>query len=147
MYPSVWANRRDVREALHIREVFNETKWVPCNESLQFYYNKEAISYTHDVRSSLAYHRHLANRNCRALVYSGDHDMTVSYISTLNWIKSLNLLVVKDWRPWFVNKQVAGYTMRYSNYDYSLTFATIKVINISSQLLLERKQRHTPYTT
>lgn len=52
--------------------------------------------------------------------------MTVSYLSTLNWIESLNFLVVKDWRPWFVNEQVAGYTMKYSNHDYNLTFATIK---------------------
>ncbi|KAI3790595.1 hypothetical protein L2E82_03752 [Cichorium intybus] len=125
-YLGVWANMRDVQEALHIREEFGDTEWVACNENLQFHYNKEAISYTHNVWSTVAYHRHLANKNTRALVYSGDHDMTVSYLSTLNWIESLNFLVVKDWRPWFVDEQVAGYTMKYSNHDYNLTFATIK---------------------
>ncbi|XP_052627428.1 serine carboxypeptidase-like 17 isoform X2 [Lactuca sativa] len=127
MYPYVWANRRDVREALHIREVFNETEWVLCNGSLQFFYNQEPISYTHNIWSTVAYHRHLANKNCRALVYSGDQDMIVSYLSTLNWIKSLNLLLKNDWGPWFVDEQVAGYTMKYSHNDYNLTFATVKM--------------------
>lgn len=34
--------------------------------------------------------------------------MIVSYLSTLNWIKSLNLLLKNDWGPWFVDEQVAG---------------------------------------
>ncbi|CAH1426833.1 unnamed protein product [Lactuca virosa] len=125
-YLSAWANRRDVQKALHIREESKDAKWVPCNESLKFYYDKEPISYTHNVLSNVAYHQHLASKNCRALVYSGDHDMVVPYLSTLNWIKSLNLLVVNAWRPWFVDQQVAGYNRKYSYHDYNLTFATVK---------------------
>ncbi|CAH1426834.1 unnamed protein product [Lactuca virosa] len=106
--------------------VFNEIEWVGCNESLRFYYDKEPISYTHNKWSNVAYHRHLANKNCRSLVYSGDLDMSVSYLSTLKWIESLNLLVNNDWGPWFVDGQVAGYTMKYLHNDYNLTFATIK---------------------
>ncbi|KAI3524072.1 hypothetical protein L1887_02707 [Cichorium endivia] len=126
MYADAWANRRDVREALHIREEFDGNEWVSCNESLQFSYDKEPISYTHNVWSTVDYHQHLINKHCRALVYSGDHDMTVSYLSSLNWIESLSLLVINDWRPWYVDEQVAGYTMRYSNHNYNLTFATVK---------------------
>lgn len=40
---------------------------------------------------------------------SGDHDMVVPYISTEKWINSLNITVDTDWRPWFVEGQVAGY--------------------------------------
>nr|KAJ0206190.1 hypothetical protein LSAT_V11C500257640 [Lactuca sativa] len=68
-YLSAWANRRDVQKALHIREESKDAKWVACNESLKFYYDKEPISYTHNVLSNVAYHRQLASKNCRALVY------------------------------------------------------------------------------
>ncbi|PWA62138.1 sinapoylglucose 1 [Artemisia annua] len=126
LYSSVWANSKDVREALHIREEFGETEWVRCNDSMHFYFDKEAISYTHNVNSVVSYHRNLSEKNCRALIYSGDHDMVVPYLSTMNLIESLNLPVIDDWRPWFVDKQVSGYTVKYSKYDYSLTFATVK---------------------
>ncbi|XP_076954870.1 serine carboxypeptidase-like 13 isoform X2 [Bidens hawaiensis] len=121
-----WAKSRDVREALHVREEVSDIEWVRCNDSLSFDFNKEVISYTHDVLSSVGYHRRLTDKHCRALIYSGDHDMVVPYLSTLNWIESLNLPVVDDWRPWFVEEQVAGYTMNYSNDHYDLTFATVK---------------------
>ncbi|PWA67993.1 serine carboxypeptidase-like 17 [Artemisia annua] len=91
LYSSVWANSKDVREALHIREYIN----------------------------------HVTTRNL-AKLNGGDHDMVVPYISTINWIESLNLPVIDDWRPWFVDEQVSGYTVNYSKYDYSLTFATVK---------------------
>ncbi|KAI3774653.1 hypothetical protein L1987_49212 [Smallanthus sonchifolius] len=126
VYSYVWANNRDVREALHVREEFRDYEWVRCNDSLHFYFDKEAISYTHNVLSVVVYHRRLTHKHCRALIYSGDHDMVVPYLSTLNWIESLNLSLVEDWRPWSVEDQVAGYTMKYSKEDYNLTFATVK---------------------
>ncbi|KAL4587220.1 hypothetical protein LXL04_000087 [Taraxacum kok-saghyz] len=162
IYVVPWANNREVREALHIREEFDDIEWVPRNESLVFHIDKQPISYTHNIWNTVAYHRNLTHKKCRALVYrchrlfsillfvhascmwyigkyplhlrlslyvclsSGDHDMVVSYLSTLNWIESLNLLLVDDWRPWYVNQQVAGYTMEYANHQYNLTFSTIK---------------------
>lgn len=128
LYSLVWANNnRFVREALHIREEFGDTEWVRCNDSMLLYDDKKAASYIHSVPSSVDYHRRLSDKNCRALIYSGDHDMIVPYLSTLSWIESLNLPVVDDWRPWLVDKQVAGYTMKFLKDDYILTFATIKV--------------------
>lgn len=123
---NIWANRKDVREALHIPEEYDGIKWVKCNESLTFDYGKEAISYTNNVPSTVVYHKHLTYKNCRALIFSGDHDMLVSHLGTVNWIESLNLLVVNYWRPWYLDNQVAGYTMKYSTRDYNLTFATVK---------------------
>nr|XP_043624828.1 serine carboxypeptidase-like 13 isoform X1 [Erigeron canadensis]XP_043624829.1 serine carboxypeptidase-like 13 isoform X1 [Erigeron canadensis]XP_043624830.1 serine carboxypeptidase-like 13 isoform X1 [Erigeron canadensis] len=126
-YTAAWANRKDVREALHIHEEFNNIEWVRCNKSIQDSSSMENPSYTCNVPSVVGYHRHFADKKCRALVYNGDHDMLVSYLATLNWIQSLNLPVIDDWRPWFVDEQVAGYTMKYINgADYSLIYATVK---------------------
>ncbi|CAH1435063.1 unnamed protein product [Lactuca virosa] len=126
-YIPAWANRNDVRKALHVSEELDDIEWVRCNERMKFDFHKtEDIPYNHNVQSSVAYHRLLTTRNCRALVYSGDHDLLVPYLGTLKWIESLNLLVTDDWRPWFFDEQIVGYTMTYSNHNYNLTFTTIK---------------------
>jgi serine carboxypeptidase-like clade 1 len=39
---------------------------------------------------------------------SGDHDMNIPYVATHAWIETLNLTVDSDWRPWFVDGQIAG---------------------------------------
>ena len=39
---------------------------------------------------------------------SGDHDMIITYISVEQWINSLELTIDSDWRPWFVDGQIAG---------------------------------------
>ncbi|XP_071715867.1 serine carboxypeptidase-like 18 isoform X2 [Rutidosis leptorrhynchoides] len=126
IYSYVWANSREAREALHIREETDNIEWVRCNESLRYHQGEDVISYTHNVLSTVGYHRRLSDKKCRALIYSGDHDMVVPYLSTVHWIESLNLAVVDDWRPWYVDEQVAGYTMKYSKNKYNLTFATVK---------------------
>ncbi|KAJ9538220.1 hypothetical protein OSB04_030953 [Centaurea solstitialis] len=136
IYSSTWANSRDVREALHVRKELNNIEWVRCNETLHFRFGVEPIAYIHNVWNVVGYHQRLADKNCRALVYSGDHDMVVPYISTLNWIESLNLSVKKDWKPWFVNEQVAGYTMEFLKNEYNLTYATVKARDLSLKLLL-----------
>ncbi|CAF2064577.1 unnamed protein product [Brassica napus] len=39
---------------------------------------------------------------------SGDHDMTVPYLGTQAWIRSLSYSVVDDWKPWMINDEIAG---------------------------------------
>lgn len=48
---------------------------------------------------------------------SGDHDMVIPYIGTLNWIRLLNLTIDDDWRQWIVDAQVAGLSFC-SSYHY-----------------------------
>nr|GMC85506.1 serine carboxypeptidase-like 13 [Ipomoea batatas] len=52
--------------------------------------------------------------------------MGIPHIGTEEWIESLNVGVVDEWRPWFVEDQVAGYTKKYSQNEYELTYATVK---------------------
>ncbi|KAL8060749.1 hypothetical protein ABFX02_02G045600 [Erythranthe guttata] len=112
----VWANNETVQEALHIRKG-TIPDWKRCNKSL---------SYEYDVESVLEDHRLLSEKGFQALAYSGDHDMSIPYMSTLKWIRELNLTVDDDWRPWTANGQVAGYTEKYKNNQAYITFATVK---------------------
>ncbi|XP_048497281.1 serine carboxypeptidase-like 7 isoform X4 [Beta vulgaris subsp. vulgaris] len=116
-----WANDIQVQAALHIQEfiVKQGTKryWIRCNRTLAYEYN---------VQSTVGYHQNLTQEFIHVLIYSGDQDMKISYVGTLGWIKMLNISISEDWRPWFVNDQVAGYSTRFSNDRYNLTFATVK---------------------
>ncbi|KAL3538779.1 hypothetical protein ACH5RR_002145 [Cinchona calisaya] len=114
----VWANDPTVHEALQVRNGTKE-EWRRCNKSL---------SYDKDVTTVFQYHQVLSKKGLQALVYSGDHDLVVPHIGTLEWIKDLNLTLDDDWRPWLLNGQIAGYTMKYSYGEdlFFITFATVK---------------------
>ncbi|GAV65343.1 Peptidase_S10 domain-containing protein [Cephalotus follicularis] len=115
----VYANDKSVQEALNVREGTID-EWVRCNVSLAQY------AYTYEVGTVVEYHQNLTSHGLQVLMYSGDHDMVVPHISTESWISSLELTVDDYWRPWFVDGQVAGYTVKYTNYGYRLTYATVK---------------------
>ncbi|WCJ18018.1 serine carboxypeptidase-like 18 [Euphorbia peplus] len=119
----IWANNETVQAALNVRPgtVLN---WVRCNESL---------SYEYDVTSVLDYHRNFTKAGLRALVYNGDHDPLIPNIGTQQWIRELNMTIEDDWRQWLVDGQVAGYTIKYEENDYLLTYATIKGAGHSPQ--------------
>ncbi|KAL0350141.1 UNVERIFIED_CONTAM: Serine carboxypeptidase-like 16 [Sesamum radiatum] len=94
----VWANNETVQEALQIRQG-TKSDWKRCNKSL---------TYDEDVSSVFKHHQLLSDKGFQALAYSGDHDMLIPYMSTLKWIRGLNLTLDDDWRPWTVDGQVAG---------------------------------------
>jgi len=110
----VWANIPQVRKAIHAQSEEITGKWVRCTH---------AFKYDYQVSSVIEYHRNLTQKGYRALIYSGDQDMVVPFVGTEAWIRSLNYAILDDWRSWWVDEQVAGYTRLYEN---NLTFATVK---------------------
>lgn len=124
-YVIAWTTDKSVQKALHIREGTIE-EWVMCNADHYDIHRKDTDTYSYDIPSSIVYHRNLTKTNCRALIYSGDHDLVFPYIGTRKWIHTLGLRVDRTWTPWFVNQQVAGYSEIFSHDNYSLTFATVK---------------------
>ncbi|XP_060213455.1 serine carboxypeptidase-like 13 isoform X2 [Lycium barbarum] len=112
----IWANDKNVRDALHVRKGTTGA-WERCRSNLSF-----AII----VNNTIPYHANLSRKGFRSLIYSGDHDMVIPFISTQAWIKSLNYSISDDWKPWIIDGQVAGYTRSYSN---QMTFATVKARN------------------
>lgn len=55
------------------------------------------------------------------MFYSGDVDGAVPTYGTLQWINQLNWNVTEEWRPYFLNDQVAGFTEAYDG----LTLITV----------------------
>ncbi|XP_027933659.1 serine carboxypeptidase-like 11 isoform X1 [Vigna unguiculata] len=108
-----WANDDNVRSALHIRKG-SIGKWRRCTLD---------IPHDMDIPESYGYHVNLSRKGYRSLIYSGDHDMKIAFLATQAWIRSLNYSIVDDWRQWYTDGQVAGYTRTYSN---RMTFATVK---------------------
>ncbi|KAJ4751307.1 Serine carboxypeptidase 1 [Rhynchospora pubera] len=109
----LWANNDTVREALGVRKEI-DAEWNRCIN---------LPNYIKNIHSSVPYHLHATEKGYPALIYSGDHDKNIPYLSTQAWIRSFNFSIRDDWRPWYVGGQVAGFTRRYSN---NLTFATVK---------------------
>ncbi|KFK38585.1 hypothetical protein AALP_AA3G132800 [Arabis alpina] len=108
-----WANSESVRKALRVVKGTAE-KWERCSSNLR--YNK-------DMKSSIPYHKNNTIEGYRSLIFSGDHDFVVPFVSTRAWIKSLNYPITDKWRPWMLLDKVAGYTKTYAN---KMTFATVK---------------------
>ncbi|KAI7757459.1 hypothetical protein M8C21_003191 [Ambrosia artemisiifolia] len=126
-YATVWANDKNVQKALHIRKGTIK-EWSLCNTDMTYNYGKPSMpAYNFNIQNSVAYHANLTKRNCRALIFSGDHDMMVPHVGTRKWILSLNLTITdSNWDAWYVYDQEAGYKTTYAHDDYSLVFATVK---------------------
>ncbi|KAF5761646.1 putative sinapoylglucose--sinapoylglucose O-sinapoyltransferase [Helianthus annuus] len=122
----IWANSDTARHALNISEG-TIGKWEIFNTTIHYDDGKnDTFCYAYDIFSSLDYHKELTSKNCRALIFSGDHDMTFPYVGLEQWIASLSIRVEEPWEPYFVDDQVGGYQMTYAQNDFSLTFATVK---------------------
>ncbi|KAJ6315054.1 hypothetical protein OIU78_018524 [Salix suchowensis] len=88
---------KEFRDSLHVRRGTVRT-WYRCNSFLK------DVLYTYDVFNAVDYYQNLTRTGLQILIYSGDHDMVVPYISTEKWINSLNITVDEVWRPWFVER-------------------------------------------
>ncbi|XP_071722544.1 serine carboxypeptidase-like 17 [Rutidosis leptorrhynchoides] len=126
-YATIWAKDKRVMRALGVHEGMVK-EFRLCNLDMRYSSSKSSMPlYEFDVLSSVIYHKMLTKRNCRALIFSGDHDLMVPYIGTHNWIKSLNLTITdSNWEAWYSNDEVGGYKTTYARDNYSLVFATVK---------------------
>ncbi|XP_022774120.1 serine carboxypeptidase-like 18 [Durio zibethinus] len=121
----VWANDIIVQKALHVRKG-TVREWVRCNNSLLC---------DKDIESAVGYHLYLNTKDHRALIYrffatilcplfsplfmQAKQRQTINFFKavmscftsgTESWTKSLDFSIVVDWRPWFVEGQVARYS-------------------------------------
>ncbi|KAH6941097.1 hypothetical protein HPB50_013351 [Hyalomma asiaticum] len=109
----LYFNRRDVIEALHVRE--SPLQWYPCNL---------AISYTEQYTTMREVVRDLAeSRQVKALIYNGDVDMACNFLGDDWFVHSLGYEPTSEYRMWHVGGAVAGFVQNFQN---DITFVTVK---------------------
>lgn len=114
-YAEVYYNRPDVQKALHANTTRIPYKWTACSETLNRNWN--------DTDSSvLPIYRKLIAAGLRIWVFSGDVDSVVPVTATRYALAQLKLDTDAPWYPWYVKKQVGGWTEVYKG----LTFATVR---------------------
>ena len=106
-------NNASVRTALHIPET--APKWDLCNGDING-------NYTPYANGSIEIYVNLRGKY-KVLKYSGDTDMAVPTYGTKQWIDNLNWPISKEWKQFFIDGQVGGYTEYHD--DGKFIFATI----------------------
>ncbi|XP_010426794.1 PREDICTED: serine carboxypeptidase-like 38 [Camelina sativa] len=117
-YIHAYLNKRKVQEAIHA--IANTTKlpypWTDCNDEMNTNWNE-----TEKEASMIPVLHELIGKSLRMMFYSGDLDAVVPFTATLATLKDMNLTVVNDWRSWFTEGQVGGYTLDYKgNLSYAI---------------------------
>lgn len=110
-YMTVYMNLPSVQTALHVLP----TKWTWISSIMQYgpRYDSMVPLYRRFFKEAPQW---------RILVFSGDGDGAVPFLSTQRWIECLGRPIVKDWTFWKHNNQVQG---AFKTYD-RLTMLTAK---------------------
>ncbi|XP_058081267.1 serine carboxypeptidase-like 25 [Magnolia sinica] len=114
-YAEVYYNRPDVQRALHANTTKIPYKWTACSETLNRNWNDTELSV-------LPIYKELIAAGLRIWVFSGDVDSVVPVTATRFSLAQLRLATKIPWYPWYVKKQVGGWTEVYEG----LTFATVR---------------------
>ncbi|KAF9624559.1 hypothetical protein IFM89_011733 [Coptis chinensis] len=114
-YAEIYYNRPDVQKALHANKTRIPYNWTACSETLNRNWNDTAISV-------LPIYKEMIAAGLRIWVFSGDVDSVVPVTATRYSLAQLNLPTKIPWYPWYVKKQVGGWTEVYTG----LTFATVR---------------------
>ncbi|KAL8471741.1 hypothetical protein ACS0TY_028470 [Phlomoides rotata] len=115
-YAEIYYNRPDVQKALHANISGRiHYKWTACSETLNRNWNDTASSI-------LPIYRELIAAGLRIWVFSGDVDAVVPVTATRYSLAQLKLDTTIPWYPWYVKKQVGGWSEVYKG----LTFATVR---------------------
>ncbi|KAF6165042.1 hypothetical protein GIB67_000626 [Kingdonia uniflora] len=114
-HAEVYYNRPDVQRALHANVTKIPYKWTACSDTLNRNWNDTAVSI-------LPIYKEMIASGLRIWVFSGDVDSVVPVTATRFSLGRLKLATKIPWYPWYVKKQVGGWTEVYEG----LTFATVR---------------------
>jgi len=119
-YSSLYLNRMDVRNAMHVSSDFNGS-WVACAD---IDYNDKDINapmqpiYKYLIDSGVKLHM---------TIYSGDDDSVCATLGDQQWIYKQGWEIEKAWTPWLYDsddngKQLGGYYVKFKD---AINFITI----------------------
>ncbi|KAH1257954.1 Serine carboxypeptidase-like 45 [Glycine max] len=116
---TTYLNTKEVQEALHANLV-GVAKWSTCSSVLHYDYQNLEVP-TIPILGSLV------KSSIRVLVYSGDQDSVIPLLGSRSLVnglaKEIGLNTTVAYRPWFGEKQVAGWTQVYGDI---LSYATVR---------------------
>ncbi|KAL3651666.1 hypothetical protein CASFOL_004668 [Castilleja foliolosa] len=116
-------NRADVQKALHANVTNIPYKWNMCSDVLLRNWKDSPVTVLPLLKEFL-------NHGLRVWVFSGDVDARVPVTSTQLSINAMNLSIQSQWRPWYLNDEVDGYTQEYGGikqeYKSNLIFVTVR---------------------
>ncbi|XP_023752643.1 serine carboxypeptidase-like 31 [Lactuca sativa] len=114
-YAKSYYNRLEVQKALHVGDGHQLKNWSICNMDI-------FDGWAQTKASVIPIYKKLIAAKLRIWVYSGDTDGRVPVLSTRYSLSSLGLPIIRAWRPWYHQKQVAGWLQEYRG----LSFATFR---------------------
>ncbi|XP_024984379.1 serine carboxypeptidase-like 31 [Cynara cardunculus var. scolymus] len=114
-YAKSYYNKPEVQKALHVADGRQLKNWSICNMDVFNGWKQSKVSV-------IPIYNKLIDAKLRIWVYSGDTDGRVPVLSTRYSLSSLGLPITRAWRPWYHQKQVAGWLQEYEG----LTFATFR---------------------
>ncbi|KAL0912389.1 hypothetical protein M5K25_018357 [Dendrobium thyrsiflorum] len=107
-YVTSYLNNPAVQKALHAKA----GEWSGCS----------LLHWRDGPATMLSTFKDLISSGLYIWLYSGDVDSVVPITNTKNFIKMLKLPILKQWRAWYLNKEVGGYVVQYEG----LTFVTVR---------------------
>jgi serine carboxypeptidase-like clade 2 len=113
-YVDTYLNRKDVKQAIHAKDVV----WEECGGP--------NYRFGHDSMMPI-YKTFFDKTTWNILVYSGDADTVLNFISTQQWVIDMNRPVKSKWTNWNYNdakdgSQIGGWGIKYDRF----TFKTIR---------------------
>eukprot|EP00293_Proteomonas_sulcata_P014247 CAMPEP_0184302860 /NCGR_PEP_ID=MMETSP1049-20130417/12730_1 /TAXON_ID=77928 /ORGANISM="Proteomonas sulcata, Strain CCMP704" /LENGTH=349 /DNA_ID=CAMNT_0026614249 /DNA_START=1 /DNA_END=1050 /DNA_ORIENTATION=+ len=113
-YMTDYLNRKDVQAAIHVKQP-GTISWAVCNDTVNMDYSID------DVNAPMMdfYKRLVGHGGLKLLVYSGDDDSVCATVGAQMWIWDTFGKEVEKWKPWYVNKQVAGYTVEFPGFRFA----------------------------
>ena len=113
---TTYLRRRDVQDAIHVIQGLAPAPWNSCSN---------AINYNSNGPNMIPLFQTFQQKKpgFKILVYSGDVDIaTVPHSLTQAALNTWSNTRTRNWGPWFVNGNTAGYWEQFEHYSY----ATVK---------------------